>query len=57
MSRKAAHEKLRYPVRAWSIWLLSAVFMFYKYAIEVSPSVMTNTLMSTFNINGVQLEI
>ena len=29
--------------------------MFYKYALEVSPSVMTNTLMSTFNISGTQL--
>lgn len=29
--------------------------MFYKYAIEVSPSVMTNELMSTFNIHATQL--
>lgn len=29
--------------------------MFYKYALEVSPSVMTNTLMSTFKISGTQL--
>lgn len=48
-------DKLNYPVRAWSIWLLSAIFMFYKYAIEVSPSVMTKTLMQTFNIGGVEL--
>ncbi|HSW87055.1 MAG TPA: MFS transporter [Rhabdochlamydiaceae bacterium] len=44
-----------YPARAWVIWLLSAFFMFYKYALEVSPSIMTTTLMSSFNINGVQL--
>ena len=43
------------PYRAWSIWLLSALFMFYKYALEVSPSVMTGTLMSTFQIGGVEL--
>lgn len=49
------HEKLTYPVRAWSIWLLSALFMFYKFAIEVSPSVMTTTLMRTFDIGGVEL--
>ena len=55
MTKHAAHEKLNYPVRAWSIWFLSAVFMFYKYAIEVSPSVMTATLMKTFQINGVAL--
>ncbi len=40
---------------AWIIWLLSALFMFYKYALEVSPSIMTTTLMSTFHISGVQL--
>lgn len=48
-------EKLSYPVRAWSIWLLSALFMFYKYALEVSPSVMTGTLMKTFQISGMEL--
>lgn len=41
--------------RAWVIWSLSAFFMFYKYAIEVSPSVMTGTLMSAFDINAMQL--
>ncbi len=29
--------------------------MFYKYALEVSPSVMTSTLMKTFQISGVEL--
>lgn len=48
-------EKLSYPIRAWSIWLLSALFMFYKYALEVSPSVMTGTLMKTFQISGLEL--
>lgn len=47
--------KKRTILYAWVIWLLSSLFMFYKYAIEVSPSVMTNDLMSTFNIDGVQL--
>lgn len=55
MKSKAKHEKFEYPLRAWSIWLLSALFMFYKYAIEVSPSVMTTTLMSSFNINATTL--
>lgn len=40
---------------AWTVWLLSALFMFYKYAIEVSPSVMTSHLMSEFRIDGTQL--
>lgn len=43
------------PFRAWMIWLLSATFMFYKYALEVSPSVMTTTLMQTFSISGSKL--
>lgn len=43
--------------KAWVIWLLSALFMFYKYALEVSPSVMTGTLMSTFQISGAQLGV
>lgn len=42
-------------MRAWSIWLLSALFMFYKYALEVSPSVMTGTLMNAFQISGMEL--
>jgi MFS family permease len=42
-------------IHAWVIWLLSALFMFYKYALEVSPSVMTSTLMKTFNISGTAL--
>jgi MFS family permease len=43
------------PVHAWFIWLLSAGFMFYKNAVEVSPSVMTETLMRTFQISGLEL--
>lgn len=42
-------------LRAWVIWLLSALFMFYKFALEVSPSVMTSTLMGTFQIGGTEL--
>lgn len=56
MQKKPEHPlHLDYPLRAWAIWLLSALFMFYKYALEVSPSVMTGTLMSSFQINGVEL--
>src|SRR5262245_28458807 len=43
------------PLHAWTIWFLSAFFMFYKYALEVSPSVMTSTLMKTFDMNAVEL--
>ncbi len=55
MKTQAMHDKLNYPLRAWTIWLLSAIFMFYKYALEVSPSVMTSTLMTAFDISGVSL--
>ncbi len=41
--------------RAWIIWLLSALFMCYKYAIEVSPSVMTSHLMGEFSLSGAQM--
>ena len=44
-----------YIMRAWTIWLLSALFMFYKYAIEVSPSVMTGELMRTFGMGAAEL--
>lgn len=47
--------KKREVLAAWIIWFLSSLFMFYKYAIEVSPSVMTSELMSTFNIHGANL--
>ena len=55
---KAQHlrtQKQFTSMHGWLIWLLSALFMFYKYALEVSPSVLTSTLMSTFNISGTAL--
>lgn len=58
MSKDHSLFERRHPfisTHAWLIWLLSALFMFYKYALEVSPSVMTTTLMSTFEISGVAL--
>lgn len=41
--------------RAWIVWLLSALFMCYKFAIEVSPSVMTGHLMSEFSLSGAEM--
>ena len=52
---KWLHKEFAHPFRAWVIWFLSAFFMFYKYALEVSPSVMTTTLMRAFDISGVGL--
>jgi len=48
-------KDLAYPIHAWTIWLLSALFMFYKYALEVSPSVMNATLMKAFSISAADL--
>ena len=55
MKTQAMHDKLNYPFRAWTIWLLSAIFMFFKFSLEVSPSVMTSNLMTSFNISGAAL--
>ncbi len=55
VQRPLTRKRDPHLIHAWFIWLLSALFMFYKYTLEVSPSVMTSTLMSTFNISGTAL--
>lgn len=45
-------KKSFYP---WLVISLSAFFMFYKYILQVSPSVMTTDLMRTFQITGAGL--
>lgn len=42
-------------LHGWIIFGLSALFMFYKNAIEVSPSVMTRELMAEFSISATAL--
>lgn len=39
----------------WIIWGLASSFVFYKYVLEVSPSVMAPELMATFHLTGAQL--
>lgn len=39
----------------WVVISLCALFLFYKYVLQVSPSVMTKELMSEFQVNGVGL--
>lgn len=39
----------------WFIWFLGACFFFYKYLVQVSPSVMTGDLMQAFDIQGTGL--
>jgi MFS family permease len=45
----------RFLIHAWVIWFLSSFFMFYKFVLEVSPSIMTTTLMKAFGITATQL--
>jgi sugar phosphate permease len=39
----------------WIIWLLAAIFFFYKYLLQVSPSVMSEELMRSFHATGAEL--
>ncbi|BCA94813.1 MFS transporter [Legionella antarctica] len=51
---KSKHQWLAkaYP---WIIWTIAASFFFYKYLIQVSPSVMTDDLMQAFQVHGAGL--
>lgn len=51
---KSKHEWLAkaYP---WIIWTIAASFFFYKYLLQVSPSVMTDDLMQAFQVHGAGL--
>ncbi len=40
---------------AWIIWTLSALFYFYEFFLQVSPSVMSHNLMASFSIDGAQV--
>jgi sugar phosphate permease len=44
--------KKLYP---WIIWSIAVIFLFYKYLLEVSPSVMSSELMRFFALNGEQM--
>lgn len=44
-----------HTIYPWVVWLIAASFFFYKYLIQVSPSVMTSDLMKAFHVNGVGL--
>ncbi len=39
----------------WLIFTLALGFVFYKYVLQVSPSVMTQQLMAAFHLNGLEL--
>lgn len=50
--QKSTFWTVYYP---WIIGLVAAGFFFYKYLVQVSPSVMTQDLMRTFEVNGAGL--
>ncbi len=45
-------RKSYYP---WVVLLLCAAFLFYKYVLQVSPSIMTDQLMREFHVSGAGL--
>lgn len=51
------NKKPQWLIKAYPIiiWTLAASFFFYKYLIQVSPSVMTGDLMKAFHIHGAGL--
>lgn len=47
-----SYSKKLYP---WIVWFLAACFFYYKYLIQVSPSVMNIELMSAYSLTGAGL--
>ncbi len=50
-----SNSKKWIKIYPWLVWLAGASFFFYKYLVQVSPSVMTADLMRAFQINGAGL--
>jgi MFS family permease len=49
-------NNIPYPkTYSWLIFLISASFLFYKYILQISPSVMTNELMNAYSLTGTSL--
>lgn len=44
-----------HPFYPWLVIALAAAFLFYKYMLQVSPSIMTEDLMRVFQIQGTGL--
>ncbi|OGT52643.1 MAG: MFS transporter [Gammaproteobacteria bacterium RIFCSPHIGHO2_12_FULL_41_15] len=49
------HKAILKRSYAWLVILLSSFFLFYKYVLQMSPSVMTNELMRFFHLNAIGL--
>lgn len=52
MMRQTPFFKSMYP---WLVFILSSSFLFYKYLLQVSPSVMSDELMASFHLTGAAL--
>jgi MFS family permease len=53
--KRAKNSSLAQRIYPWIVWILGASFFFYKYLVQVSPSVMTHDLMLAFHVHGVGL--
>lgn len=54
---KIKERRLRLTLYPLIVIGLSACFLFYKYVLQVYPSIIINDLMGVFNINGMELGI
>jgi len=52
---KKSKQMLQSKLYPWFVWSLGATFFFYKYLLQVSPSVMNADLLRAFSITGAEL--
>lgn len=52
---KARIHSIFQTLYPWIVWVLLASFFYYKYLIQVSPSVMSSELMSAYSLSGAGL--
>lgn len=55
MRQNLLQKRFNQTLYPWIIWALSSSFLFYKYLLEVSPSVMASELMQDFSLSGASL--
>ncbi len=48
-------DETKVASRAWLVWLLGGLFFLMDYFVRISPSVITNQLMSTFHVSAFAL--
>lgn len=52
IKKKAPSVPTSSKIYKWIVFAISVLFVFYKYILEVSPSIMTRQLMTEFNIDA-----